>query len=1013
MGETLSDIKSNDRILQLKEYARILKDTPYALKTYLQTYDNTQKTFVPLDLFPEQIQLIHDYETYNENITRKYRQAGVSTVTAAWISKKLQLADAKSPEKVLIVANKRDTAIEMANKIRGFLDQWPDWINVGYSADKNSETRYKLNNGCEVKAVATSKDALRGYTPTILIFDEAAYIEAGEDFWAASMASLSTGGKIILISTPNGFDPIYWAIYDQAVRGENTFHITNLRWYRDPRYNKDLIWVKVTDIIHYILNRHEYNDEEIVLTDVNPENYQQVMNDGYKPFSPWFELMARKLKSDRRKIAQEIECDFLGSGDNVISHEIVDNIVKTMIKEPIEKYMNSQIWQWKEPIKGHRYIMGCLPPNEKVMTDMGLMNIEDVTLDFKLISENGKYINIINKQTYQVVNEPIFEMKLGNTFRSTTFTKEHPILISKPILKRNYKKNIETYKFNERFWDFNFNYVKMSDIEIGDWIKVPNIYKTKDNIIINDKWKINEDIRCDFELNSPLNDTDFWWFMGMWLGDGWLEKNNYSFSILICFDKKHKDYAEKCKDIIKRLFNRSPSFTENDSTLELSFNSKFLYYFILENFGQYSHGKKISEWIKFISNENKKELIRGYFDSDGCWVKIRKEKKQYSKISFVSINLELLESIQDILFSMGIISCLSKLRDENFDVEICGKKCNTKKAYNLSLSNYDSLDLINILYNPDDIKLNKFNINEFNNVNKHVISSCHFSPDKEFIYFRIKSIKESKYTGNVYNFKCDTHTFMCHHITTHNCDVGRGDSEDFSSINIIDFDEREQVLEYVGKIEPDNLGMIAYKWGRMYEAFIIVDITGGMGVATSRKLQEMGYKDMFIDGINVKDVWQYNKNAIDKIPGINFNNKRVQIVATFEEQLRNSFIIHSQRLINELGTFVYINGRPDHMKGAHDDSIMSISMALYAGEISFTQLKRNEEKNKAELNAWVLSERTYEPEKVFYSYGSAMDSIGSMKTNNEFLYYQNNPMDAPKEMYQQYKWLFGGLNKRR
>ena len=245
----------NSRAEQLMEYAKIMKDTPYALKTYLQTFDNTQKKYVPMDLFEDQIQLIKDYEDYNENITRKYRQAGVTTVTAAWLSKKLQLAKPDNPERVLLIANKRDTAVEMANKVRHFLEQWPDWINVGFSPDKNSESRFRLNNGCEVKAVATSADALRGYTPTILIFDEAAYIEAGEDFWAASMASLSTGGKIILISTPNGYDPIYYGVYDQALRGINDFHITDLRWFKDTRYTKDLHRVKCSDICNYMLNR--------------------------------------------------------------------------------------------------------------------------------------------------------------------------------------------------------------------------------------------------------------------------------------------------------------------------------------------------------------------------------------------------------------------------------------------------------------------------------------------------------------------------------------------------------------------------------------------------------------------------------------------------------------------------------------------------------------------------------------------------------------------------------------
>ena len=67
----------------LLETARCIKNTPYALKTYLNTYDNTQSKYVPLELFPDQVRLIEDYDNYNENIALKYRQAGVSTVTAA------------------------------------------------------------------------------------------------------------------------------------------------------------------------------------------------------------------------------------------------------------------------------------------------------------------------------------------------------------------------------------------------------------------------------------------------------------------------------------------------------------------------------------------------------------------------------------------------------------------------------------------------------------------------------------------------------------------------------------------------------------------------------------------------------------------------------------------------------------------------------------------------------------------------------------------------------------------
>ena len=92
----MSNLSREQAIL---EYAKCVKDTSYALRTYLQTYDNTQSRYVPLELFPDQVNLIRDYDTHEENIALKYRQAGVSTVTAAWVSKKLVTAPKTKPEK--------------------------------------------------------------------------------------------------------------------------------------------------------------------------------------------------------------------------------------------------------------------------------------------------------------------------------------------------------------------------------------------------------------------------------------------------------------------------------------------------------------------------------------------------------------------------------------------------------------------------------------------------------------------------------------------------------------------------------------------------------------------------------------------------------------------------------------------------------------------------------------------------------------------------------------------------
>ena len=44
-----------------------MNSTPYALRTYLQTFDNTVSKYVPLELFQDQVLLIEDYENFNEN----------------------------------------------------------------------------------------------------------------------------------------------------------------------------------------------------------------------------------------------------------------------------------------------------------------------------------------------------------------------------------------------------------------------------------------------------------------------------------------------------------------------------------------------------------------------------------------------------------------------------------------------------------------------------------------------------------------------------------------------------------------------------------------------------------------------------------------------------------------------------------------------------------------------------------------------------------------------------------
>lgn len=338
------------------EYAQCLRSPIYAIETYLCTFDKTKEGFTKFILFPRQKELIHAYEQHRFNLVTKPRQAGVSTTTAAYLAIKVALAGEENPEAVLIIANKQELAFEFLSKVKDFLSQLPRWMwgSEYYGTPKkesktifitDSKKEIRLPNGGRVKAVATSEDALRGYAPTYLIMDEAAYIDNGARVFAAALTSLGTGGKATLISTPQGLDDLYYKTYDQAKQKKNNFNIVEMKWYEDLRYNRGLYWRKGEEVIKEV--------------EFNFASYEKKVSDGFKPSSPWYEEMCAGMNNDVKTIAQELDVSFVGSGGNVIDDQYIEFQSKNNVIDPLYVAgIDKEIWIWKEPEEGHQYILG-------------------------------------------------------------------------------------------------------------------------------------------------------------------------------------------------------------------------------------------------------------------------------------------------------------------------------------------------------------------------------------------------------------------------------------------------------------------------------------------------------------------------------------------------------------------------------------------------------------------------------------------------------------------------------
>ena len=287
----------------IKEYARCLVDIAYYGEKYCEAFDQTGVGVGPLKVFPKQKELLKHYEENRFSIVLKPRQAGVSTVTALFAVHKMLFATYDSPQKILIVANKLSTAKEFFKKIRGYLMSRPDWLNIDIGATNNqAELELVDCNGrfiASVKSTATSEDAMRGYTPTLLIMDEAAFIERGDELWTSAAAALSTGGRTIFISTPGGQDALYYETYRGAINNENDFKIFEMRWWQDPRFNKDLSFYKGDETCFAKKLSDGHWDIEDSL---------RLIKEGWFPTSSWYRMMCRSYNGNKIKISQELDC---------------------------------------------------------------------------------------------------------------------------------------------------------------------------------------------------------------------------------------------------------------------------------------------------------------------------------------------------------------------------------------------------------------------------------------------------------------------------------------------------------------------------------------------------------------------------------------------------------------------------------------------------------------------------------------------------------------------------------
>ena len=299
MAENLKDIIK-------KEYMKCALDCEYFLKkySYIQVPNKGRQLF---DLYDYQTDTLNAFHDHRYNIVLKGRQIGISTLIAGYSLWRMLF---KKDEQILVIAIKQEVAKNLVTKVKFMHSLLPVWLRGNLVEDNKLTLRF--GNGSQIKATATRESAGRSEALSLLILDEAAFIEGADEIWTSAQATLSTtGGQAVLISTANGMGNFFHKTWIDSEAGENDFNRTLLDWRVHPDRDDD-----------------------------------------------WAEEQTRQMGEMR--FAQEHGASFIFSGNTVVSPEILEFYKQTYLQEPQQiRGFDNNLWIWSQPNYTKSYIVAA------------------------------------------------------------------------------------------------------------------------------------------------------------------------------------------------------------------------------------------------------------------------------------------------------------------------------------------------------------------------------------------------------------------------------------------------------------------------------------------------------------------------------------------------------------------------------------------------------------------------------------------------------------------------------
>lgn len=360
------------------------------------------------------------------------------------------------------------------------------------------------------------------------------------------------------------------------------------------------------------------------------------------------------------------------------------------------------------------YSFPCFIKGTLILTNKGYKKIEDISIEDKVLTHTNSFKKVL---------QPMVKPYCGNLytinamcFHTLQCTEEHPFYVREKY--RYGHKSVRMFKDPE--WvkakdlsnKYYLGYAVNQNSELPSW-----------NGVIDNTWghkKIKNTL-------SPLfSNKVFWYIMGRYVGDGWKKNSKSGSGIVICCSDRNRE------SLIDALNNIGWNFNlVSERTVDKIFISSNECNVFVDRFGCKAEGKKVDFETLSLPTDLLEGFMNGIIDSDGCFTNNR------FKVTSVSKQLV-----------YGLAQCIAKVYHRPFAIY------KTKRSPTTVIEGriVNQKDTYTVVWSKEKAKQDKAFY------------------ENGYVWFPIKEISVSNFTGIVYNMSVEEdESYTANGCIVHNC----------------------------------------------------------------------------------------------------------------------------------------------------------------------------------------------------------------------------------------------------